>query len=100
MSEVSRSREANFSIFELEFLLECIRRHIDTIENKRSDSNSSHAKAKAWAAISQEFEANPECKARAAAQLDAKWKGLKQVRAFLLPDLYIHYIHTHMYIHY
>uniref|UniRef100_A0A915JPS1 Regulatory protein zeste n=1 Tax=Romanomermis culicivorax TaxID=13658 RepID=A0A915JPS1_ROMCU len=77
ISAKNRERNFNFDVEETEFLLQCISERVDTIENKKTDLKSMHAKSSSWNAIEEAFSINPNVKKRSKEQLFDKWRNLK-----------------------
>lgn len=77
-----KARGQNWSTEESEFLLECVGKVVDVLENKKTDNVSSKRKKSAWSWIVTKFEENPSCKARTDDQIFYKWKAMKAVGFF------------------
>uniref|UniRef100_A0A915KXC2 Regulatory protein zeste n=1 Tax=Romanomermis culicivorax TaxID=13658 RepID=A0A915KXC2_ROMCU len=80
-TDKKKDRDSNFSVFETNYLIECVSEHLNILENKKTDSNTTKSKKDSWNAIAKAFKENPDCKPRIPAQLESKWKNLKTSKA-------------------
>lgn len=76
MEVKKRVRSSNFSETEKHILVDVISKHIDRVENKKTDTQTTEDKKKVWLKIEEEFNAR-SLHARSWSILKTKWENLK-----------------------